>query len=52
MSLQSTKKQRKYKPAYCDKCNKQLTWFTYHSVWNGGEYVRYCTDCYYRKETQ
>ena len=31
---------------FCERCDKQLTWFTYHTVWHDGAYHLYCTQCW------
>lgn len=31
---------------YCEKCGKQLTWFTYHAEYHDAAYHLYCTKCW------
>ena len=42
-------RKQKITPAYCEQCGKQLTWFTWHNVWENGKFTRLCTDCWLAK---
>jgi len=31
---------------FCETCDEQLTWFTYHMLYHDGAYHMYCLKCY------
>ena len=32
---------------FCETCDEQLTWFTYHTLYHDNAYHMYCLKCYY-----